>query len=186
MGGHDLEDALPPSHLEALLDAIDMLVDEACEDIAALLDGEDFAQVAMADYLPPRYLHRYTPVFAKQFLTCIIVVGWKVRAPGYTPLACVAEELALAAIIQRARALLETDGETPDFDAFEDSVFEDMDFEQLWDPKLDGLSDTELGRTLGMASLDFKDWFKPCRPEHPVHPYVEAEAAEADGFEDAP
>jgi hypothetical protein len=184
LGGDALADALPPSHRDALLDAIDMLVDESCEDIAALLDGEAFAQVVMADYLPPRYLHRYTPVFAKQFLTCVIVVGWKLRAPSYTPLACVAEELALAAIIQRAKALLESEGESPDFGEFEDSVFDDTDFEQLWDPKLDGLSDSELGRDLGMASLDFKDWFKPFRPENPVHPYVDLETTEIDGFDD--
>jgi len=186
LGGDALEDALPRSHRDALLDAIDMLVDESCADVAALLEGEDFAHLAMADSLPPQYLHRYNPVFAKQFLTCIIVVGWKLRAPGYTPLACVAEELALAALIQRAKALLETEGEVPDFGAFEDSVFEDADFEQLWHPKLDGLSDSELGRFLGMASLNFKDWFKPFRPEHPVHPYVKAATAEGSRSENTP
>jgi hypothetical protein len=186
LGGDALEDALPSSHRDALLDAIDMLIDESCEDIAALLDGEDFAQVTLADYLPPRYRHRYNVLFAKQFLTCIILVSWKLRAPGYTPLACVAEELALGAIIQRAKALLESDGEASDFGEFEDNVFEDTDFEQLWDPQLDGLSNSELGRYLGMASLDFRDWFKPFRPEYLVHPYVEPEAAEADTSEDTP
>jgi hypothetical protein len=180
LGGDTLEEALSPSHLHAVLSAIDMLMDEGYEDIAALLDGEEFAQVGMADYLPPRYLNRYTSLFAKEFLTCLIVVAWKLRAPGYTPMACVAEELALAAIIERAKALLEADGEAADFTDFEDNVFEDMDFEQLWDLSLDGLSDSDLGRKLGMASLNFKDWFKPFRPERPVHSYVMAEESPAD------
>jgi hypothetical protein len=180
LGGDDLDNALPPSHRDALLDASAMLIDESFNDIAGLLGGEHFAGVTMADYLPPRYLSRYTPLFAKQFVACIITVGWKLRAPGYTPLACVAEELALAAIIQRAEALLDADGVEPDFSEFEDTAFEDMDFQQLWDPKLDGLADDELGRDLGMASLDFKDWFKCFRPENRFHPYVDPEAADDD------
>jgi hypothetical protein len=170
-----LEDVLPRSHHKALLDAIDMLVDEGYEDIAALRDGEELDHTGLLDFLPPRYRHRYTVLFAKQFHVSIIMAAWKLHAPGYTSLSCVAEELALAAIIQRAATLLEADGETPDFMEFEDSVFEDMDFEQLWDPSLDGLAETEVGRALGMPSLDFRNWFTPFRPERPVHPYVKTD-----------
>lgn len=165
-------DELPPRHEDALLTAIDLLVDECFEDISALLDGADFSSVEMATYLPPKYLPRYTPQFAKQFLACILTVAWKLRAPGVHRLACVAEELALAAIIERARDVLEDQGVEPAFGAFEQCAFEDLDYELLFRPELDGIEDTAVGRNLAMANLHFGDWFSPFRDENPVHPYV--------------
>ena len=41
-------------------------------------------------------------LFAKQFLTCLITVAWKLQAPRHYRLACVAEELAFRALVQRA------------------------------------------------------------------------------------
>jgi hypothetical protein len=170
--GHDHSTAedLPPAHREALFLAIDELVDEGFADIAALLVGADFADTSMAEYLPPTYLPRYTPQFAKQFLTCILTVAWKLGAPGDYALACVAEELALAALIERATTLLEEQDREADFSALEESAFEDRDFELLFEPHLDGIENTAAGHT--MANLRFDEWFTPFREEHPAHSYV--------------
>ena len=166
------DEELPTEHERALLIAIDLLVDEFFDDVAALLDDAKFAHVSMAAYLPPKYLPRYTPQFAKEFLVCVLTVAWKLRSPSVHRLACVGEELALAAIIQRAKDVLEDEGIEPDFRAFEQCVFEDKDFELLFAPKLDGFEDTEVGRMLAIANLHFEDWFTPFRDANPVHPYV--------------
>src|SRR5918912_1493492 len=129
---HYTNEELPAGHEQALRFATDLLVDEFFEDIRMLLDDDEdtpFAQVSMADYLPPKYLPRYTPQFAKEFLTCVLTVAWKLWAPGMHRLACVGEELALAAIIDRAKDVLEEKGIEPDFSAFLQCVYEDLDFE---------------------------------------------------------
>jgi hypothetical protein len=171
--GSASEELLPPNHWAALYDAATMLTDQFFDDVAGLLADGDFAQSAMAGYLPAKYLLRYNVLFAKQFLACLLTVAWKLRAPDYYPLACVAEELALHAIIECAEALLESEGLQADFTEFEDEAFEDADVEQLFDPALDGIENSELGQKLGMAHLRFEDWFRPFRGEDPVHPYVD-------------
>src|SRR5215212_1235091 len=109
------EDELPSDHQEALLDAIDELTDEFFDDIAELLGEGSFAETTMGSFLPPRYLPRYTPVFAKQFLVCLLTVAWKLRAPGVYTLACTAEAIALDALIQTAESVMEAVGRRYDF-----------------------------------------------------------------------
>src|SRR3712207_9098298 len=72
---------LSPAMRKALAEASDFVIDECFQDIHDLevdVDGRyDFASLNMADHLPDRYLPRYTPLFARQFLTCAITVAWK-------------------------------------------------------------------------------------------------------------
>jgi len=169
------DEELPKDHEQALRFATDLLVDDFFVDIRLLLDDQadaPFAGMSMADYLPPKYLSRYTPQFAKRFLTCLLTVAWKLWAPGIHHLACVGEELALAAIIDRARYVLEDEGIEPDFSGLAECAFEDKDFEWLFEPELDGIEDTSMGRMLAIANLHFDEWFKPFRETNPVHPYV--------------
>ena len=175
------DDILPPDHLDALFAAADRLTDEFFEDVALLLEDGEFAETSMADYLPSRYLPRYTPLFAKQFLVCLMTVAWKLRAPGSHRLACLAEELALGALIKAAEEILGERGERADFAAFMDTAFEDADFELLFAPALDGIEESQIGRDLGVGSLKFEEWFSPFRADEPVHPYVEdAEGSHTD------
>jgi hypothetical protein len=174
------EDELPSDHQEALLDAIDELTDEFFDDVAELLDEGDFAETTMGSFLPPRYLPRYTPVFAKQFLVCLLTVAWKIRAPGAYGLACTAEALALDALIQTAESAMEAAGQRYDFDAFRDVAYEDEDYRLLFDPARDGIETTAAGRNLALANLEFSDWFRPFREKEPVHPYAEGGAGLAD------
>jgi hypothetical protein len=170
------ETELPLDHQEALLDAIDELTDEFFDDVADLLNDGDFAETTMGSFLPPRFLPRYTPVFAKQFLACFLTVAWKLRAPGAYSLACTAEELALDALIQTAESAMEATGQRADFDALREAAYEDEDYQFLFEPARDGLAATEAGRSLALANLEFSKWFHPFRPEAPVHPYAEGEA----------
>jgi hypothetical protein len=121
-------------------------------------------------------------LFAKQFLTCLVTVAWKLHAPGVHRLACTAEELALNALLQSAAAARELRGERADFSELRDVAYEDEDYALLFDPAKDGIEETEQGRSMGLANLRFKNWFRPFRDDEPVHPYVrgsgESESAE--------
>jgi hypothetical protein len=90
------------------------------------------------------------------------------------------EELAMRAVLKRARLLVEEleerqhSGEPPwwdtghdpsvvDLDGIEDLVFQDLDHELLFMPHLDGIEDDErLGATLGIGEeLKVSNWLAP-------------------------
>jgi hypothetical protein len=133
------------------------------------------ADCYLAGHLPARYLPRYTPLLIKRFFACILTVAWKLAQPERHPLTCVAEELALRAIIVEAEGVLAEEDEDADFGAFEDEAYEDTDFEYLFTPAADGIDDSPVGAELGMGSLDLADWLKPFGQgdRGAVHPYVD-------------
>jgi len=158
------DEMLPPDHASALRAAVHELIDEFCEDIAALLEApEKVEETSMSQYLPRCYRGRYSPLFAKQFLMATATVAWKLAQPQWHPLACIAEELALNAVVRKAEALLEAQGRKPDFILFEDSALEDLDIEVMFDPAWDGYEEE--------TSLAFEYWFSPFRADEPAHPY---------------
>ena len=170
---------LSPATRKALAEASAFVIDECFQDLQDLeVDEEgrlDFASLSMADYLPARYLPRYTPLFARQFLACVITVAWKLAHPDPYPLACVAEELACNAILVELERRLEDEGLELDVSVGElyDLLFEDLHFENLFIPARDGVEEGDVRRYLGMGSLAFEDWFKPFGggSRGPVHPY---------------
>ena len=144
---------------------------------AALTD-----ELALTAYLPERYAARYSPQFIKQFALCLFTVAWKLAQPAWIRPACVAEELALRALIREAEAVLEQEGRRPfDFGDFEDEAFDDLDFEYLFTPATDGIDRSPAGAWLGMGSLAFDDWFTPfgggAAPYSALHPYVDDDPA---------
>lgn len=164
--------SLPKRIQRALGDAAVIVLDEFLEDLASLGRGEPFAQTAMADALPRKYLPRYNILFAKEFVVCVSTVVWKLQSPDPQDLACVAEELALNAIIQQAGVNLELQGREADLDDVYEEAFQDTDFEFLFDPKFDGIEESEMADWLRMANLRFEDWFKPFANVPFVHPFV--------------
>src|SRR5437763_406280 len=122
------EEVLPQDHLEALYAGLDMLADECFEDLIALSEGESFSNTGMAGCLPPKYLPRYDYRLAKQFLTCVLTVAWKLRSPEIYRHACVGEELALRAIVDKAKLYMEMKGQKADYDTYETCAFEDLAF----------------------------------------------------------
>jgi hypothetical protein len=139
----------------------------------------------MSTYLPPRYWRVYSPLFSKQFLICVLTVAWKLGAVETYRLSCVGEELALHAIIDAAKLMLDINGGTADFDGFENAAFLDIDFEILFDSKLDGFEETPAADVLRVANLRFEDCFSPFRDDDPVHPYLEPDDLEAEDNDQA-
>ncbi len=169
-----LDNMLPANHQGALLEASAQLVEQCFEDLVGADDSTwSFDQCYIADHLPRKYLPDYTPLFTRRFLICLATVGWKLAQPQPPSLSCVAEELALRAIIAEATAVLEEHGVIADFARLEDELLEDADFETLFNPSLDGIDQSPHGEFLGMGSLSFRDWFEPFPAPRPaVHPYL--------------
>jgi hypothetical protein len=94
------------------------------------------------------------------------------RLPGFHPLGCTAEEIALRALRIKAEVLLKIQGKESDFGDWEDVAFEDLDHELLYDERMDGIEDSEIGRELGAGHLRFAEWFKPFNLPRIVHPFV--------------
>ncbi len=156
----------------ALLDASVVLADLYFDELSRISRNQDIEDSVFADDLPRTFLPRYTVGFVRRYFACFLTVAWKLRAPGVHRLACVAEELALSAMVRFAEGLPAADGSIAErnFSGFEAIAFEDLDFERLFESRL---VDLEGSAAEGLANLRFKDWFEPFRDEDPVHPYVE-------------
>jgi len=170
------QDDLTPIQREALYRAARQLTDMFLDDLRKLAREMPFADSDMADYLPRKHLNRYDLSFAERFLVCLLTVAWKLREPGSQLLACTAEELALRAIIEEARALVLADPEFDEgeanFDSFEAVAFKDWDFGMLFDPAYDGVEDSKDPRD-DVVNLHFDEWFKPFNDERIIHPYLD-------------
>src|SRR5712691_8472544 len=111
-------DDFTPVQREALYRAARQLADMFFADLRSLARREvTFADTDMADYLPRKHLSRYNLSFAERFLVCVLTVAWKLREPGVRWLACTAEEIALRAIVEEARALVLADSELDEAEA---------------------------------------------------------------------
>lgn len=160
-------DVLPESHREALRDAAITYLDECFAAIAEGDPGQSYADTPIGSYLPSRYEQYYDGRFARDWATTVAVVGWKLAQPDNVTLACVAEELALFALVRHGQVLLdlresENDGQA--WSDFRDLVFEDEDFLFLFNPELDGIEETEWARQHAVFGLKFNEWFRPFDP----------------------
>jgi hypothetical protein len=160
-------DVLPASHREALRDAAITYLDECFSAIAEGEPGQSYADTPIGSYLPSRYEQYYDGRFARDWTTTAAVVGWKLAQPGEVTLACVAEELALFALIRQARMLLdlrERESDEQAWSDFRDLVFEDEDFLFLFNPEFDGIEETEWARQHAVVGIKFNEWFRPFDP----------------------
>jgi hypothetical protein len=160
-------DVLPESHREALRGAASTYLDECFSAIAEGKPGQSYAETPIGYYLPSRYEHYYDGRFARAWTTTVAVVGSKLGQPGDLTLACVAEELALYALIRQAQVLLdlrEAENDEQAWSDFQDRVFEDEDFLFLYNPELDGIEETKWAREHGVVGLKFSKWFRPFDP----------------------
>jgi len=165
---------LPPALHEVLVGGANWLVDLCFDDLTDLDDPDwDITRSSLVEHLPRRYLTSYSPRFVRRFAACVVLVAWKAVQPSPPALACLAEELALRAILDRAIDIAEERGVEAAFGAVEDALFEDTDFLLLFDPAQDGIEGSDIGRYLGIGSLGIDDWFRPFRgASDAVHPYA--------------
>ena len=166
-------DALPPNHRAALEHACTVLIDEFLDDIADLSTSPaGWDDTYMASYLPGQFRQQYTPLFARQFLLCTATVAWKLAQEAWLEPACLAEDLALNALIERAGAEIELAGADADFDAFMEQAFESTAFEDLLDH--DEEDEPALRRPIEAAGSRVAEWFHPYHEGdlQAVHPYL--------------
>jgi len=176
-----IEGWLTPQEHDALRTAVVLLLDHALQDAASLSDvppGEALflsEDAWLMEHLPRQYRARYDRLFVQRFLACLMTVAYKFAQAPWQPLAYVAEELAACAFIEDARTQLDIEGHPESDDAFaelEDNIFEDMDFELLFEGENEGIEETAVAQDMGMAHLAFTDWFKPFRDDTVVHPFA--------------
>ncbi|HJS93738.1 MAG TPA: hypothetical protein VJ741_05705 [Solirubrobacteraceae bacterium] len=156
---------LPDTHREALRRASVIYLEECYDAIRSTPLDADFRETAIAEHLPTRFEPYYDGLFAKEWTTTVAIVGWKLAQEGRPKLACLAEELALNALIREAITQLEIHDQDSDDGAwgdFRDLAFEDEDFLYLFDPAFDGIEDDpEATEHLTLVGLPFAQWFKP-------------------------
>ena len=73
--GQAYSDVLTPDAQQALESGCDVLIDGCFEDLKTFNDQNDFDNTIFAIHLPQCYVHKYTPLFLKQFTVCIITVA---------------------------------------------------------------------------------------------------------------
>lgn len=140
------------------------LVDELFDDICILREPGSVSETLRIDDLPPLYRTHYNALFAQKFLTVTVDLGTSFIA-GFRSPTCVAQEIALRLVLDGVETLGELYPELPlarNWRSWaEDSLFEDLDHETLYDPSLDGISSDPNYAHLGMANLDLSSWFVP-------------------------
>ncbi|MGW9043449.1 hypothetical protein ACWGQL_12950 [Streptomyces lydicus] len=173
----------------ALVYSTDILVDELFEDVQVL--AEEGATVAECkghlwhlEDLPERYALQYDVLFARRFLVTVIAMTTRFTGGSFQQLGCVAEELALKFLLDSATVSLDTFGLLDDdvkaaLDAFAENVYEDADFEWLYDDSMDGIDESPAGEALGIAPMSIGSWFTPFNEGRFVHPYSADEPEEA-------
>jgi hypothetical protein len=163
-----------PSALET---ASVVYVDECFGALEAAEPGELLIDTAIDLHLPERYAHHCGQGFARRWTVTVVTVGWKLGQPQEVRLSCVAEELALNALVGHARVNLDLHG-IPDsargWDDFYDLAFEDEDWRYLFDRSMDGIEDDpEAQRELMLVNLEFPKWFEPFAADSPrPHPFA--------------
>ena len=179
--GQAYEEVLSAQERRRLLEAAQELIDTTLMDLGAS-DRSDWTadNWLIGTMLPPHYRLKYTAEFARRFFVCLITVVWKLGQQEPLRLSCVAEELAAHVLLQEAEALAQELDQPVDYSIFRDTLFEDLDFEFLYDETYDGIEGTDLGETMGITHLPFAEWFERFGPPASstyteVHPYSQQE-----------
>lgn len=126
--------------------------------------------------LPARFWRQVTPGFANMFAAAAVDLTCRVSR-GWTALGCVAHELALKCLLDEMTVVADTYQIPLPSDwrsDIEEFLFEDLDHEFLYAQEYDGFEDDPDFGPPGMASMDFKDWFKPFNQDRRLPPFLEA------------
>ncbi|WP_406063583.1 hypothetical protein OG462_33845 [Streptomyces sp. NBC_01077] len=171
----------------ALVYAAEVLIDELYDDVQTLADEETNVADCQGDLwhlaeLPPRYVLAYDELFARRFLVTAIALTTRFTDGSFQQLGCLAEELVLKILLQQTHATLDLYGLLSDdvadsLDRFADGVYEDMDFEWLYDESNDGIDEDPALAGTGITPLTIGTWFTPFGDGSYVHPYAVDEEA---------
>ena len=129
----------------------------------------------VADWLPKKYIKRYSTLFCHRFIICMTSVAERLVQPQRTaPVPrSTAEAFALHILIQQAITILKDVRRIDaDFAAFTTLAYRDTDFLGLYQAAEDppGIN---LDKRIPLPNnLEFDDWFKPFDRLQPVNPFV--------------
>jgi hypothetical protein len=174
---HAYREVLADAQRSALENASVVYVDECFHALEAAKPGELLTDTAIDLHLPDRYAHHYGQGFGRRWTVTVVTVGWKLGQPRRVRLSCVAEELALNALVEHAKFHLELHG-IPDsergWDDFYEWAFEDEDWRYLFDRSMDGIEDDpDIQQKFALVNLEFPKWFEPFAASYPrPHPFA--------------
>lgn len=148
-------------------------VDMLFEDVRTLEDDGNVDGTWVISQLPPRFAPRYSALFAKEFVTAFVDLTARLTR-GWREPACVAQELGLRVLLNEAESLAELAGfemEEGWRPYVEETLFEDVDHELLYEDQNDGFEEDPDFALPGMAPMRFADWFTPFNDERTLPPY---------------
>ncbi|GAA2771732.1 hypothetical protein GCM10019017_13780 [Streptomyces showdoensis] len=169
----------------ALVYGAEVLIDELYDDVQALADEDTNVagcegHLWHLDQLPARYASRYDELFARRFLVTAVALTTRFTDGGFERLGCLAEELVLKFLLEQAHVTLDLYGLLDDevtaaLECFATEVYEDGDFEWLFDGGAEGAERAE--EADGADGPDgpapgFGTWFTPFGEDRYVHPYA--------------
>jgi hypothetical protein len=125
------------------------------------------------EYLPTQYRQRYDAPFLRKLLATAAKVSQDLATADYSYPGCTAEELVLSMIVQQWQVLLDLTELGQSWTDLSEYLFEDTDFEYLFEPEMDGVeNDPLVHKTSGIEVNPIGDWFVPFNADSRVHPYA--------------
>jgi hypothetical protein len=159
----------------ALMFAANLVFDRIVDDLVSSdeqrrrLGEERFVE----EYLPAQYRQRYDAPFVRKLLATAAKVSQDLATADYSFPGCTAEELVLSMIVQQWEVLLDLTGLGQSWTDLSEYLFEDTDFEYLFEPEMDGVeNDPLVHKTSGIEVNPIGDWFVPFNADSRVHPYA--------------
>ena len=155
-------DATTPAEREMLRSALQSLIDLLFDLYAALPASGPAPAGFTHDGLmtfPPAYVGRYDRPFVRRAIVAAASLGQKLAGHAWFDLGSTMEEMLFGTIMESVQ---NTDIEIGDvFDDLEESAFQDLDYEMLFNAQFDGIENDALREKYAFANLQFDEWFKP-------------------------
>lgn len=142
--------------------ALEFVIDALATDVEELGAGREVERTVMWTFLPERFRDRYDVAFAIRFLLATARVGERIFSAAAYPATCVAEELALRAVMRTAIAdahELGSDDLAERLQQLADMMVPDVDVLVLFEAQAN-LS-REAAFLHGVSHLWFDEWFRP-------------------------
>jgi hypothetical protein len=157
-------DATSAAERETLRTALQSLIDLLFDLYEALPASgpvpADFQHEGLLVF-PPAYVSRYDRPFVRRAIVAAASLGQKLAGPGWFDLASTMEEILFGTIMETVQ---NTDIEIGDvFDDLEETAFQDLDYEMLFNAQFDGIENAALPEQYAFANLRFDEWFLPFR-----------------------
>jgi hypothetical protein len=159
----------------ALMFAANLVFDHILDDlVVADAERERLALPRyVEEHLPSRMRRHYDAPLLRKLLATSAKVAQDLAGDEHTYPACTAEELVLRMVLQQWQMLLELTDLGPSWTDLSEYLFEDLDFEYLFEPDMDGIEDDPIAhKTSGIEVHALSEWFAPFNTDSRVHPYA--------------